>query len=534
MNRRAIIYTRVSTNEQTKGYSLPSQVKGCEEYARRHDLEVVAVFRDDISGATHLSEREGGQALLEMVDFKQISDVIVWRLDRLSRPPEGEYSRLLTTIEHLARHGVSVHDCESGEVRTDMMSIMIAFFKGLAASQEREAIRERTMRGIEEKAQAGKWIGQGDAPYGYQKVGLGRETRLEIHPERAEIVKRIFTLYIGIGTEPLSLKQIAALLTREGILSPGQAKSGGHKGRGGWYASTVSKRILGNTNYIGIFQVQGYVLHWPELALIDPDTWSMAQERREKNKVGSRRNQKRKYLLAGRITCICGATMQGESKVRRAGGWHIYYRCPNRRYDHLVEKCPVGYIRADLIEPHVLNGLYDMLSDPKVVESGLDKLTEINSAETRPLREELAVVEEMLEKEKRLIERLINRYSNEEDEVAAAALHRNYREKIELKQSLEKQRQGLLAKLSKVELTASLRDEIIHMSTEIAKTLPKGSYAKQRHLLDILNVTVQLLPGTSGQYSVEVVCYLWSSPLRIELSGRGFESRRPDRRVISQ
>lgn len=414
-----------------------------------------------------------------------------------------------------------------------MISIMIAFFKGLAASQERESIRERTMRGVKEKAKDGKWIGQGDAPFGYLKVGLGRETHLVIHPERAEIVKRIFALYIGAEREPLSLKQIAALLTREEVPAPGLVKTGGHRGRGGWYASTVAKRILSNPNYIGIFKVQGYTYHWPDLAIVDQEIWNLAQERKERNKVNSRRNQKRQYLLAGRITCICGATMQGESKKKRDGGYHVYYRCPNRRYDHLVAKCPVGYIRADLIEPSVLDGLYGLLSDPKIVQEGLERMTSSNKAETRPLREELIIVEEMLEKEKRLIERLITMYSNEEDEVAAAALHKNYREKVELKNSLDKQRQGLLAKLGQLEISTSLRDEIIHMSTEIAQTLPKGSFSKKRHLMDVLNVSVQLQAGKSSSYSVEIVCHLWTDPLRIELSDPGFEFRRPDRRAIS-
>ncbi|MCB8986026.1 MAG: hypothetical protein H6659_19510 [Ardenticatenaceae bacterium] len=182
-----------------------------------------------------------------------------------------------------------------------------------------------------------------------------------------------------------------------------------------------------------------------------------------------------------------------------------------------------------MIEPSVLDGLYGLLSDPKIVQEGLERMTSSNKAETRPLREELIIVEEMLEKEKRLIERLITMYSNEEDEVAAAALHKNYREKVELKNSLDKQRQGLLAKLGQLEISTSLRDEIIHMSTEIAQTLPKGSFSKKRHLMDVLNVSVQLQAGKSSSYSVEVVCHLWTDPLRIELSDPGFESRRPDR-----
>ena len=91
---KAVIYSRVSTSEQTKGYSLPTQIKGCKDYAQQHELDVVAIIQDDISGATRLEERAGGKELHRMMgNGHQVEAVIVWRLDRLSRPPEGEYSQ---------------------------------------------------------------------------------------------------------------------------------------------------------------------------------------------------------------------------------------------------------------------------------------------------------------------------------------------------------------------------------------------------------------------------------------------------------
>ncbi|MCO5191435.1 MAG: recombinase family protein, partial [Anaerolineae bacterium] len=366
MNKLAVIYARVSTSEQSKGYSLPTQIKGCTEYAQRHNLDVVAVLEEDVSGATRLDERESGARLIEMAERGLINAVIVWRLDRLSRPPEGEYSRLLTTIEQFARYNVSVHECETGEVKSDLTSVMVAFFKGLAASQERAAIRERTMRGIKAKAQAGKWVGQGDPPYGYRKVGTSRDAYLEIHPERAAVVRRIFDLYIGAHGRPKSLKQIAILLTNEGVPTPGQIKKGGHTGRGGWYPSTISRSFISNAMYIGRFEAQGFVTEKPELAIIDDETWTAAQKRREVNVRFAQRNRKRDYLLAGHIRCACGGALVGESKKRRTTGYNVYYRCPKHRYDH-IERCPVGYVRADRIEPVVWQWLKELLSDPQKV-----------------------------------------------------------------------------------------------------------------------------------------------------------------------
>jgi len=37
----AVIYVRVSTKEQTENLSLPTQLRACEEYCRRHGFEIL-------------------------------------------------------------------------------------------------------------------------------------------------------------------------------------------------------------------------------------------------------------------------------------------------------------------------------------------------------------------------------------------------------------------------------------------------------------------------------------------------------------
>ena len=43
----AVIYVRVSTNEQTENLSLPTQLKACEEYCGRQGFNVLARFREE-------------------------------------------------------------------------------------------------------------------------------------------------------------------------------------------------------------------------------------------------------------------------------------------------------------------------------------------------------------------------------------------------------------------------------------------------------------------------------------------------------
>ena len=67
MSKRAVIYARVSTDEQAeKGYSLPHQINECRRYAQNHGFAVAQEFIDDYSGAT--LERPGFSMLKEFVN----------------------------------------------------------------------------------------------------------------------------------------------------------------------------------------------------------------------------------------------------------------------------------------------------------------------------------------------------------------------------------------------------------------------------------------------------------------------------------
>lgn len=84
MDKRAVIYTRVSTELQAeKGYSLISQLEACRKYAKDNDLEIVEEFSDDYSGRE--LDRPGLNALRQMIGKSQIDALVVYSDDRLTR-----------------------------------------------------------------------------------------------------------------------------------------------------------------------------------------------------------------------------------------------------------------------------------------------------------------------------------------------------------------------------------------------------------------------------------------------------------------
>ncbi len=58
--------------------------------------------------------------------------------------------------------------------------------------------------------------------YGYQKFGRKRETRLEIVPEEAEVIRNIFTWYT---IEGLKGQAIADRINAQGLMTPAKAKN---------------------------------------------------------------------------------------------------------------------------------------------------------------------------------------------------------------------------------------------------------------------------------------------------------------------
>src|SRR5215472_16782093 len=81
---RVIIYCRVSTSGQEENYSLPTQEDACRTYAGERDWEIIAVYREQHTGA-ELWERPKLTELRELVRAGGVDVVLAYSLDRLSR-----------------------------------------------------------------------------------------------------------------------------------------------------------------------------------------------------------------------------------------------------------------------------------------------------------------------------------------------------------------------------------------------------------------------------------------------------------------
>ncbi len=354
MSNRAVVYTRVSTEDQAAhGYSLSSQIQACEKYCTDHGWTVVERVTDEgVSGAR--LDRPGLERVRDLAQAGAIDVVVVYDLDRLSR--KTIHQMLLE--QELKRHGVDTRyvrgdysDTDEGQLHKQIRAAI--------AEYERAKFVERSNRGKREKARRGLVVGSGHIAYGYRHDGEGH---LVVVDDQAAIIRAIYKWFVP---DRMSINGIVRRLEERGVPS--------HSGSRGWAKSSVHK-ILKNETYAGTayynktrrdpaqpsIQSTRPREEWIPVdvpPIINRDLWEAAQERLELNRKRSRRLPRRFYMLRGMLVCgACGRAYSGEfSKGKR------YYRDGGRKHRN---------VRADLLEARVWESVKTFLMDPRSVAEG--------------------------------------------------------------------------------------------------------------------------------------------------------------------
>lgn len=148
--RRAALYLRVSTDEQTADNQRPE----LEQLARTRGLDVLTVYEEAASAAKHRPEYARMMADARRGAFDV---VIVWALDRFGRSMAGNVADALA----LDRAGVQLVSVREPWLDTGgpVRDLLLAIFSWVA-EQERRRLVERTKAGLERARRQGKRIGR--------------------------------------------------------------------------------------------------------------------------------------------------------------------------------------------------------------------------------------------------------------------------------------------------------------------------------------------------------------------------------------
>jgi len=153
MSKKAVIYTRVSTDKQTT----KNQLRELEEVIQRHGWELVKVYQDKgISGAKGRTERPQFDALLKDATRKQFDIVLSWSVDRLGRSLQD----LIGFLNELHSKSIDLYLHQQGVDTSTPSGKALFQMMGVFAEFERSMIQERVRAGLARAKAEGKILGR--------------------------------------------------------------------------------------------------------------------------------------------------------------------------------------------------------------------------------------------------------------------------------------------------------------------------------------------------------------------------------------
>jgi site-specific DNA recombinase len=165
---QAAIYCRISEDREGGGLGVERQRQECETMAARRGWNVTEVYTDNDISAYSGKPRPAYRRLLHDIEAGRVRAVITWHLDRLHRSPR----ELEGFIDLVERNGVALasvageHDLATPDGR------LHARIMGAVARMESEHKSRRIRLKKLELARAGKPLGGGYRPYGYERDGI--------------------------------------------------------------------------------------------------------------------------------------------------------------------------------------------------------------------------------------------------------------------------------------------------------------------------------------------------------------------------
>ena len=391
---RAAIYARVSDKSQDgeDKTSISEQIGDMEAYCASKGLTITARYQE--VGRGWSKKRPEFQRMLADARRGRFDTIVCWKSDRLSR---GMYPAA-ALMEVVEAHQIRL------EAVLDAIDMKTFGLMAAIGKIELDNFRERSTMGKRGTAKQGR-VPTGGLPYGYR---IGDDGRPEVVEEQAEVVRRIFHMYVHEG---MGSHSIAVRLTDDGV--PTQT------GKLLWLQSRVH-HVLGNATYTGTW-VYGKYRHistedgmkiydqpwdtWIEIPipqLIDDETWERAKKLKKQRSRKAKRNTKVLYLLQHLLKCgECGHNFHAKAtwtttNVRNGKTYSYDLPAPRRYYkcngmQSLRLRCRERpHIRAERLEEPIWSEVKRVIQNPDVI---VDCIDTSHTQGSESLEEEIAQAE---------------------------------------------------------------------------------------------------------------------------------------------
>lgn len=371
--RHAALYIRVSTDAQfEEGYSVDAQKEMLAAYCTARGI---ASYEYYIDGGFTGSNIERPQMLRLVEDAKKarVTDVIVYKLDRLSRSQKD--TMFLIEDVFIPNNVAFTSISENFDTSTAFGMAMVGMLS-VFAQFERDNINRRTKMGMTERVKTGLWMGGGRTPFGYD---YDKETGTLVPNTDAKTVLSAYELLIA-GHSP---ERIAVML--------------------GLKYDKIVRDILARKTYTGVIVYNGREYAGKHKAIISTELYEQAQ-RALAARSGRRAHDSRK-LLSGLVYCgKCGARMRYQKWGKAGDKLTCYSQQKSKQYLVRDPNCDNEKAWAEDVEYIVVDA---------ILKRSMKARTE--SEQQSPEKSALDVLNGQLVSHKRKLSRLYGLYSDGDD-----------------------------------------------------------------------------------------------------------------------
>ncbi len=383
MKKRAIRYVRFSDRKQSES-SIERQILFTDNYIKYNEIELTDTFIDRGFSARTF-DRPDFNKLSEFVQkhHRTVDYLIVDQMDRFSRDA-GEALVLAKKLQ--AKYNISIVSVTEGIV-FDYNTPGSFFRTGLQlllAEDDNINRSNKVNRGIYTNKRNGRYIFK-SPPFGYMKVGYGKEMHIVIKEDEAEAIRFIFDAF---------LKDVPIYKIAEMAKEIGYNRSG----------NVAIQRVLTQPVYAGMQSVKpfkelpGGLFPAQHEAIIDLGTWEMVQQKMQKP-AQPKVMVTDDLPLRGVIKCSCGLLLTGAASRGSKGVYYHYYKCnvsrhlnlsANKAHNQMLEIQQLMSLPKSTIKE--IRSTSDTIFEKKIVEN--KKLVEQKRVELDAEEEKLVSIEE--------------------------------------------------------------------------------------------------------------------------------------------
>ena len=423
---KAVIYARYSSHAQREE-SIESQLRVCNEYARREGIDVIKEYTDSAMSGTS-DQRPAFQRMIADSAKRQFEAVLVYAVDRFSRE---RYDAAIYR-KKLKDNGVRIISVTQPIDDSPEGALLESLLEGLAEYYSKNLARG-VKRGMRENALSCKAVG-GLTPTGYK---VNRETmKYEIDPEKAPIVKEIFDLYAN-G------KSISAICEHCN-------SKGWQTNRGKPFTRNSMSKMLRSRKYIGVYIFEDIEIEGGMPAIVDKEIFDKVQKRIEMgHRSQTRTHDDVDFILTGKLFCgHCGKPMVGTSGTGKAGKVYYYYTCRNHG-----NKCTKHVERKDPLEDYIIDYIINHFLTRPNIEAISERIMDLLDSDEHAVT--VKAIEKQIQDKDRRIDNLMKAIEAGGDmDLFMARINELREEKALLEQDLASEKISSLSFLNKDVLTA--------------------------------------------------------------------------------